>query len=166
MKTAADAERRRAWRGAAPHVARLFAAAALLTAAAPLAGCGASAPVVVTAQHVQAYGTATFEEDPEAPDTVFRACVLALQMAGHRIEVAERSAGLVVTEPDGRLLPGSRPRHGYRVEVRSSPDGRVTVSATPEAPDELRDLDHERALWERLFADVRDLVGRWRAESP
>ena len=165
MKTAVDAERRRAWRGAAPHVARLFAAAAL-TVAAALAGCAASAPGVVTAQHVQAYGTATFEEDPEAPDTVFRACVLALQMAGHRIEVADRSAGLVVTEPDGRLLPGSRPHHGYRVEVRSSPDGRVTVSATPSARKELRQLDRERALWERFFADIRDLVGRWRAESP
>ncbi len=166
MKTAVDAERPRAWSGAAPHVARLFAATALLTAAAPLAGCGASAAVVVTAEHVKAYGTATFVEDPEAPETVFRACVLALQMAGHRIQVAERSAGLVITEPDRHLPPGRRPRHGYVVELRSSPAGRVTVAANPTAPKEPRQLAHERAAWERIFADMRDIVDRWRAESP
>ncbi len=145
------------------RTARTFAGAAAFSGLMALAGCGASTPVLVTPQHVGAYGTASFEG---SRDTVFRACLLALQMSGHHIEVAERSMGLVVTEPDAGLLPASRPRRGYVVEVRSSGDGRVTVSATPTSPKEPRHLDPERAAWERLFGDIGDLVRRWQTDAP
>lgn len=144
-----------------------LACAGVLATTALLAGCGASAPVVVTPRHVEAYGTASFEAPREA---VFRACLLALQMSGHRIAAAESSLGLVVTWPDGRESPGRKPRHGYVVELRGSPDGRVTVVATPGAGDEHASLRHaaprwwelggERAAWERLFGDIRDLIER------
>lgn len=168
MRTSLDGTRRSPRR----RLISRLAGAGVLAAVTLLAGCGASAPEVVTPQHVEAYGTASFDAPREA---VFRACVVALQVSGHRIAAAEDSVGLVVTWPDGREPPGSRPRHGYVVELRSSPDGRVTVSATPGAAEHasLRaaappgwELGRERASWERLFADIRSLLDRGQSEAP
>jgi len=172
MKDRLDTSSRKAWPWAVSRRAWTFQGPLVATVML-LAGCGASIPAFVTPQHVESYGTALFHG---SSDTVFRACVLALRRSGHRIEAAERSTGIVVTGPDGRLVAEERPRHGYVVQLRSSPDGRVTVVATPAAADEpaclqggalpRRDLDRERAAWERLFADIRALMDHWGAEPP
>lgn len=146
----------------------------MLAGSIALAGCGASASAFMTPQHVDEYGTVVFEAPP---DTVFRACVLALQMSGQRVQVAEKSTGLVVTWPDAVAPLEIRPPHGYVVEVRPSPGGRATVLATPTLlPDEdaIRrgtppprwELDREREAWGRLFTDIRSLVDREQGEAP
>lgn len=162
MKTALDGLSR-TW----AHVTRSLARTAVLAIATLLAGCGATAPLVMTPQHVEAYGTAVFEAQP---DTVFQACVLALQMSGQRIEVAEPSMGLVVTSPDGRATWRGKGHHGYLVEVKGLPDGRASVVATPAAAGahaSVREgappgwgVDRERMAWERLFTDIRDIIDR------
>lgn len=152
---------------------RVLLCVGILAASSALAGCGAGAPLVVTPQHVAAYGTAVFEA---SPDSVLRACVVALQMSGQRVQVTEPSMGLVVAWPDAFAPSEVRPPHGYVVEVRPSSGGHTAVVATPTQPDEdaIRrgsprprwELTRERKAWERLFADIRSLVDRGRAEAP
>lgn len=162
----------RTQRGALQRV-RIIANTLVLVLSCLLAGCGGSAPAVVSPRDVEEYGTAAFTEPR---DTVFRACVLALRRSEQRIRVAEPSTGLIVTWPDALAAPSARAAHGYLVEVIGLPDGRVQVVATPTSADEAAaqrevapprwELGRERAAWERFFADVQSLIERRRDAPP
>lgn len=105
-------------------------------------------------------------------DTVFRACVLALQMEGYTIDVQEPTTGIVVTRlkpvpAAERSAAGAKSYRAYVVEVKGAPGGKVHVIATPTqaAPAAAGarpgwDPEHERAERARLFDDVRALVER------
>ena len=152
------------------HVVALFTGLAVSLGA----GCFMGGGVMMTPQVIQQAGSQSFN----APyDKVFSATVNALKGEGFPIATAQPEKGMIKT---GQKLIRSVARGGngsatavditrqYVVQVAKAGDG-VMVSAEPRifqgnaelSGQPIWDLDSpegERALWQRLFRDIREAM--------